>query len=250
MATVTAKEESPGLVQLIGALFATAAIAALALGALAATRLGVGSFGMALVASAAAYAMPALLAAALVRLAASSLEPGTLRPLLVALTLVASGTLFVALAIGRALRATTHHTGLGGTTFAVVCTGFALLALPLSLRIARSMRGWSTKAQSALLAASVLGLTLMMGMALLRVHASDLGPVASMAADATLLLVIAVWVSLAQVGKVRLLARVAPPLFVGLLVLGAVLVRSRSDLSAALVERAALAARCSSWMLQ
>ena len=40
MATVTAKEESPGLVQLIGALFATAAIAALALGALAATRLG------------------------------------------------------------------------------------------------------------------------------------------------------------------------------------------------------------------
>lgn len=250
-----AKDESPGLVQLASALFASALVTALVVGAWTALRLGVSSYALGALTAAAAYAFPALLAAALVRLAWASLgEPRAVRPLLVALTLTGAAGFVFALAVGRVLRATTHHTGLAGMTFAVVSAVFVVATLPLALRLSSSMPTWKPAKQTFLLGAVVVGLTIMLTMALRRVHgavaAGELGIAASTAADAAVLLLLSVVVSLVQLGRVRALAMIAPPLFVALVVMGVSITRSHPDVSAALVQRAGLAARCSAWMIQ
>ncbi len=250
-----AKEHSPSLVKLLGTLFASALVTALATGALAALRLqGVG-YGLALVAASAAFAMPALVVCAMVRLAAASLGPQSspqLRPAIVALTLCAGCVFVPALALGRVLRANTHHTGLAGTTFAVVCAALALGLLPFGLRVASGMRRWPLPRQSALLAAVVVGALGLLGMGLARVHhavlVGDLGFGAAIPADLATLLFAGVVVSLAQVGRFRLASVLAPPLLVALVMVGISVTRTHPDLAAGLSERALFAARCSAWI--
>ena len=252
-----AKDESPSLVKLLGALFASALATALIAGALAAARLQGASLALSFLVSSAAFALPALVVVALVRLAAASLggpRNERFRPVLLALSL-SSATLFVlALALGRVLRANTHHTGLAGTTFAVICAVLALGIVPLGIRLAGSMQRWQPARQGLLVAAASGATLIMLAMALARVHhailAGELGFVAAVPADATTLLVLGVVVSLAQIGRLRPLAVLAPPLFVALLVVGVSVTRSHPDLSSALAERSLFAARCSTWLVR
>lgn len=250
-----AKEESPSLVKLLGALFASALLTALITGALAALRLSGSGLGLAWLASSAAFALPALVVCAMVRLAAASLGPRKgpqLRPVVVALALSAATVFVLALVLGRVLRANTHHTGLAGTTFAVVCAVLALGIVPLGLRVASGMNAWPIARQSALLAAVSMGGLALLGMALVRVHrallSGELGFGAAIPADLATLLVVGVVISLAQVGRFRVASMVAPPLFVVLVLVGISVTRSHPDLAAGLSERALFAARCSSWI--
>ena len=251
------KDEPQSLVKLLGALFASALVTALAAGALAAPRLQGPSFVLSMLSASAAFALPALVVCAMVRLAAASLgEPASpqLRPVLVALVLSAATVFVLALALGRVLRTNTHHTGLAGTTFAVVCAVLALGIVPLGLRLASTMRAWKPAQQSALLAVVAVGTVAAIGMALARVqHAmlgGELGYGAAIPADLATLLVLGVLVSSAQIGRLRVASVLAPPLFVALVVVGVSLTRSHPDLSAALSERALFAARCSAWMVR
>lgn len=252
-----AKDESPSLVKLLGALFASALVTAAAAGALAALRLQGSSFALSFLVASAAFALPALVVVALVRLAAAALGGSAsprFRPVLVAISLSAATLFVVALALGRMLRANTHHTGLAGTTFAVACGVLALGVLPLGLRVAGSMQSWQPSRQSLLAIAAALATVVMLAMALARVHravmAGDLPFAAAIPADLTALLVFGVLVSLVSLGRVRALGLLAPPLFVALLVVGVSIAKAHPELSSALAERALFAARCSAWLVR
>lgn len=252
-----AKDEPQSLVKLLGALFASALVTALGAGALAAPRLQQPSFVLSMLAASAAFALPALVVCAMVRLAAASLGERTssqFRPLLIALTLSAASVFVLALALGRVLRDNTHHTGLAGTTFAVICAVLALGIVPLGMRLASFMRTWKPTRQSALLAVVALGTVAALGMALVRVQyamrGGELGFGAAIPADFATLLVLGIVISSAQIGRLPVASMLAPPLFVALVIVGMSLTRSHPDLSAALAERALFAARCSAWMVR
>ncbi len=251
------KDESQSLVKLLGALFASALVTALGAGALAAPRLQGSSLVLSWLVLSAAFALPALVICALSRLAAASLgeaQSPQFRPILIALVLSAATVFVFALALGRVLRSNTHHTGLAGTTFAVVCAVVALGIAPLWMRLASSMRSWRPTAQTALLAAAAAAAVALFGMALFRVQAAigngelDFGAAAF--ADLGALLVLGIVISSARIGRMRIVSMLALPLFVALMLLGVSLTRSHPDLSTALAERAVLAARCSAWMVR
>ena len=250
------QEEAPTLVKLVGGLFAAALVTALAAGALVAPRLG-GAFAQSFFAASAAFALPALLTVTLVRLAAASLggdELPQFRPVLVAFSLTSAALFVFSLALGRALRATTHHTGLAGTTFAIASAACALAVLPLGLRLASAMRAWRPEQQAFLVAASALGVLAMLGMALVRLHRAlglaGLGYGAAIPADLVTVLVLGVACSLAQVGRPKAGSLVAPPLFVALLFAGMSILRAHPELSSSLAERALFPARCSAWLIR
>lgn len=237
---------------------ATALVAALVTGAYTSLRLSQPNVVAVLTASAAS-AMPALVVAALVRLVGSSwggAEGREARPLWLALALTGTCAFVLALAAGRVLRATTHHTGLAGVTFAVAVVIAALVLLPLALRVAGLTVGWSHAKQSALLAAALLALSAVAGLALVRVHhgirEGDLTMHAGLSADLALLLLVSVLLSCVSSPRAwfsKAIAVVAPPMFVALLVVGFSLSRAHPELSAELSERALLAARCSAWIV-
>ena len=252
------QDEAPSLLKLLGALFASALVTALGAGAVVAARLSGASFWPSLLVAGAAYALPALVVVALVRLAAASVHGGPaaarFRPVLVALALTASTTFVFALALGRVLKANTHHAGLGGTTFAIACAVLVLALVPLALRLAGAMPAWSTQNQSLLVFATVLAAGLMVAMAVVRVHravvAGGLDASAAVALDAACLLGFGIVASLARVGRFRVASLLAPPLFVGLVVVGLALTRSQPELSSAVGASAQLAGRCSAWLLR
>lgn len=252
-----AKDESPGLVKLLGALFASALATALGAGALLALRAPELRFSQSFLVASAALALPALIVAALTRLAAASIggpESTRFRPVLVALSLTTATLFVLALAVGRVLRANTHHLGLAGTTFAVACVIATLAVLPLGMRLATTMQRWRPARQSLLVAAAALATAAIVAMAIARVQhallASELGTVASVPVDAAALLLLGILVALSQLGRLRALAMLAPPLFVALVVVGISMGKSHPDVSSSLAERSLFAARCSAWLMR
>lgn len=250
------KDESPSLVKLLGALFASALITAMVSGALIAQRVApLGFASSSLWIASAAMALPALIVVATARLAAASLggaASSRLRPILVAVSLTAATTCVLALAVGRLLRANTHHFGLAGTTFALVCAVLALGVLPLGMRVATTMQRWKPTQQSLLAAVSVLATALIVVMAIARVQRAigqgELALAAAVPVDAAALLALGVLVSLSQLGRVRALSLLAPPLFVALVVVGISMGKSHPEVSSAVAESSLLAARCSAWL--
>jgi len=213
-------------------------------------RLASGSHGVAVVwlALAACLTVPASLAVALVRGARGGLRAFAREDGSVAAWSVVSwalSSLMALTALGALLRATTHHHGLAGVTFALVGLALALSIALAIRRIAAIARDSDPFARSALLGASLVALVVALLLVLFRAarvpdDAALTGATADTLIDSLAFAMAVGILSRPEITRAVWLARAGIPLALGVVALGLALLTRDPSLAAGIRAHAPL----------
>jgi len=233
-----------------GSLLGAGTVAAALASAPSALRVASGSHGAAVawIALAACLTVPASIAVALLRSAREGVRSFAGQDMsLVAWSVITwvLASLLALTALGALLRATTHHHGLAGVTFAVVGLAFVFAAGLVVRRVGAIARDSDPFARAAILGASVVALVVALLLVALRVaRAADDPTLTASTGDAFVdVLAFAIAVGLfsrPELARASWLARAGIPLALGVVALGLALLARDPSLAAGIRAHAPL----------
>ncbi|HEY2510907.1 MAG TPA: hypothetical protein VGI39_08630 [Polyangiaceae bacterium] len=231
-------EPPPSLFARVGSLLGVAALVALVSTVPAVTRVGPATGWLAAwLGLASCSLVPALLALAVLRGAREGTRafPEHDPPMILWAASVWAMTVFLLLTgLGALLRATTHHHGLAGVTFAVgavvVAAGVALVVRRLTA-IARGMEPWNRAALLAVLLVVLFGALAVVGIRVARSSSAVPLPSPTLVVDALAFFIAVVALSRTAFQRVPGLATIGIPLAAGVLLVGGALLSSNPELA-------------------